>query len=153
MMIRFEILHFFLIFQRVLENARNRSQKLGISNMSKIPSTENNCKVTTTPSRHDSVRSKTASASPSKRRQSTDRKGLASSASVAVNDSPTRKNRAVALRTAGGSSLAESKNSLNIDAKENDVAVEINITTGPNVQVSGKFLFVFFFSLELFTVV
>lgn len=115
--------------------------------MSKVPLTESNIKVTT-PSTHDSIKSKTASASPSKRHQSsTNRKPSSSS-------SPTIKNRAVALRTGNGgsggcSSLMESKNTLNIDAKENDVAVEINITTGPNVQVLGAMIgSIFFLSIK-----
>lgn len=107
-----------------MESAQNRSKKLGISDMSKVPLTENNIKAT--PSRQQSTKSKTTSASP-RRRTSTDRKPLTTSPSV--------KNRAVALRTVNNS-IAESKNALNIDAKENvDVALEINITTGPNVQV------------------
>lgn len=109
--------------------------------MSKVPLTESNVKITTPTSAaaaaaHDSIRkSKPSSASPSKRRQSssTDRKPSTTTSS-SLSSSPSIKNRAVALRSSG-SSLMESKNTLNIDAKENDVAVEINITTGPNVQV------------------
>lgn len=72
---------------------------------------------------------KTTSASP-KRRTSTDRKQYATSPSV--------KNRAVALRTVNNS-LTEATNAISIDAKENvDLALEINITTGPNVQVSAQ---------------
>lgn len=105
--------------QRFLENAQNRSKKLGISNMSKVPLTESNAKAT--PSRQQSVKAKN---SP-KRRQSTERNI----------SSPSTKNRAVALRTVNNS-VSDNMNTLNIDAKENvDLALEINITTGPNVQV------------------
>lgn len=115
--------------------------------MSKVPLAENNVKIAT----HDSMKSsKPSSASPSKHRRqaSSDRKPA--SASSSLSSSPSTKNRAIALRTAnGGSSLSlvESKNTLNIDAKENDVAVEINITTGPNVQVKSinTFQFVLFY--------
>lgn len=93
--------------------------------MSKVPLAESNVKAT--PSRQQSTKSKTASASP-KRRASSDRKQSAAS--------PTVKNRAVALRTVNNA-VTETKNAMNIDAKENvDVALEINITTGPNVQVN-----------------
>lgn len=110
-----------------MENAQNRSKKLGLANGNlKVPLTENN--VNETPTRQNSTKSRTVSASP-KRRQSTDRKAASSVTSPSV------KNRAVALRTVN-SSLKESKSALNIDAKENcDLALEINITTGPNVQV------------------
>lgn len=102
-----------------MENAQNRSKKLGISNMSKVPLTESNAKAT--PSRQQSVKAKN---SP-KRRQSTERNI----------SSPSTKNRAVALRTVNNS-VSDTMNTLNIDAKENvDLALEINITTGPNVQV------------------
>ncbi|XP_031640150.1 anillin isoform X2 [Contarinia nasturtii] len=104
------------VTRRFLENAQNRSKKLGLANGDlKVPLKDNNVK-------------QTVAASP-KRRQSTERK--ASSVT-----SPSVKNRAVALRTINNS-LGETKNALNIDAsKENvDLALEINITTGPNVQV------------------
>lgn len=105
-----------------MENAQNRSKKLGISDMSKVPLTESNVKATT--SRQKSTKSKTASP---QRCQSTDRM-----TSIA---SPSVKNRAVQLRTTNNLS-DETKKSFNIDAKENvDLALEINITTGPNVQV------------------
>lgn len=94
--------------------------------MSKVPLSESN--VIDTPSRSNSTKSKTMSAASPRRRTSTDRKQSLTSPSVS-------KNRSVALRTANNS-IADTKNTLNIDAKENvDLALEINITTGPNVQV------------------
>lgn len=94
--------------------------------MSKVPLTESN--VIGTPSRQHSTKTKTASSSSPRRRTSTDRKQSLTSPSVP-------KSRAVALRTVNNA-VAETKNALNIDAKENvDLALEINITTGPNVQV------------------
>lgn len=96
--------------------------------MSKVPLTESNFNVKTTPSKHESIKSKTTStSSPSKHCQSSSSHG-----------SPTIKNRAIAL--GGDPSLIEKSNeTLNFDAKENDLAVEINITTGSNVQVMGIF--------------
>lgn len=118
-------LKFSIYFQRFLESAQNRSKKLGISSMSKVPLSESN--VMCTPTRQCSTKSKTSSASP-RRRTSTDRKPSFTSPSAS-------KSRAVALRTVNNSA-GETKNALNIDAKENvDLALEINITTGPNVQV------------------
>lgn len=105
-----------------MQNIENRSKKYGISDMSKMPLTEN--VRSTSAVRQPSTKSKTASP---RRRTSSDRKQLVTSPSV--------KNRAVALRTVNNS-VSETKNALNIDAKENvDLALEINITTGPNVQV------------------
>lgn len=102
--------------------------------MSKVL-TESNAKVTTPSAslKNDSIKSKgaAASASPSKRGQSSiNRKSSSLSAS------PTIKNRAVGGVNSGSSLIEKSKKSLNIDTKENDVAVEINITTGSNVQVN-----------------
>lgn len=112
-------------FQRYLESAQNRSKKLGISSMTKVPLSESNFMCT--PTRQSSTKSKTSSASP-RRRTSSDRKPSFTSPSAS-------KSRAVALRTVN-SSVGETKNASNIDAKENvDLALEINITTGPNVQV------------------
>lgn len=101
-----------------MEDAQNRSKKLGISSMSKVPLAESNAKAT--PSRQQSIKAKN---SPN-RRPSTERP-----------TSTSTKSRAVALRTVNNT-VTESTNTLNFDAKENvDLALEINITTGPNVQV------------------
>lgn len=95
--------------------------------MSKVPLTESNVKAT--PSRTHSTKSKTASP---KSRPSTDRKQSTTSPSV--------KNRGLAVRTVNNT-VSDAINALNIDAKENvDVALEINITTGPNVQVNASTL-------------
>lgn len=97
-----------------MQNAEQRSKKLGISSMSKIPLTENNTKAT--PSRQNSTKSPKRSASNTL--QSTT---PSSARKVAV-----RKN----------SSAIDRANEVNIESKENaDLALEINITTGPNVQV------------------
>lgn len=89
--------------------------------MSKVPLAESNAKAT--PSRQQSIKAKN---SPN-RRPSTERQTSTSAQST--------KSRAVALRTVNNT-VTESKNTLNFDAKENvDLALEINITTGPNVQV------------------
>lgn len=94
--------------------------------MVKMPLTESNAKAT--PMRQPSTKSKTSLSSP-RRRTSTERKQSATS--------PTIKNRAVALRTVNNA-VGETTRALNIDAKENvDLALEINITTGPNVQVKS----------------
>lgn len=84
-----------------------------------------------TPVRHALKSTKSTPSSP-KRRVSTEQKQFATTTATAV--SPLSKNRAVTLRS--NNSDLERKKSVNIDAKENvDLALEINITTGPNVQV------------------
>lgn len=101
--------------------------------MSKIPLTESNAKAT--PSRQNSIKSKVASP---KRAKSIERKQLATT-------SPSSKNGRLALRHYNGSATTERTREVSVDAKENaDLALEINITTGPNVQVC--FLNFFFLS-------
>lgn len=100
-----------------------------------MPLTESNANVPTPPSssssRHDSM--KTKKVTPSKRHDfPMDRNP----------SSPTTKRREIALRNDGSPVVEKLKNSLTLDAKENDLAVEINITTGSNVQVNSIFSFV-----------
>lgn len=120
--------------QKHLENAQNRSKKLGISNMSKVPLTPSNSNKAT-PSRQASMKSRTASP---KTRMSTDKKYSTGGGAP----SPSVKTRALAVHTAtsnGTSMEAERMKSVSIDTKENvDLAVEINITTGSNVQVGKR---------------
>lgn len=112
----------FLEMQKIMEAAQNRSKKLGISSMSKTPLTESNAKASQ--SKQQQAKAKN---SP-KRRPSAER--------TSSFPSPSTKSRAVALRTVNNS-VAETRNTFSIDAKENvDLALEINITTGPNVQVT-----------------
>lgn len=121
-------------WQSIFESAQNRSKKLGISNMSKVPLAESNVKVDTPSARtHDSRKPSSSSspASPSKHRH----QALVDRKPSSTSSSPSTKNRAT--------SLVESKNTLSFDAKENDsVAIAINIATGPNVQVIGNCIFV-----------
>lgn len=98
--------------QRILEGVEKRSKTLGISNMSKLPLAEYNDVVESTP------KAVTKSVS---RRRSSERKQS--------NDTA---HHLVTARTTSDQTTA-----FNIDAKENcDLALEINITTGPNVQVN-----------------
>lgn len=120
----------YFFFQKFLESAQNRSKKLGISNMSKVPLTESNAMVT--PMRQNSTKAKLSKggASPSPKRQSSTK------AQSRIPVSPG--NRAVvSASTSNANPMAiERKGAVSIDAKENvDLALEINITTGPNVQV------------------
>lgn len=117
--------------QKCLQSAENRSKKLGISNMSKLPLTESNVKAT--PLRQNSMKSNVGSP---KRSKSTDKK------SSMVSPSPSKNGR-LALRT------FPTEREVSIDAKENaDLALEINITTGPNVQVKFQLLTISFFPLS-----
>lgn len=120
-----------------MESVKNRSKRLGMQ--SKIL-TENNVNITTPTSSASKSKGAAAAglASPSKYGQlSANPKSPASSSN---------RNAAIALHgdnNGGGLSLVEkSTSSFNIDAKENsgggDIAVEINITTGSNVQVNDK---------------
>lgn len=93
-----------------------------------MPLTPSNS-VKETPVRNALKSTKSASSSP-KRRVSTEQKQFTTITPV----SPLSKNRAVTLRSSNVD--LDRKKSVNIDTKENvDLALEINITTGPNVQV------------------
>lgn len=87
--------------------------------MSKVPLTESNVNIA-------------KATTPSKKTPPSKRHDLSASKSLEVG-----------FRDDGPSVAEKSKSALNIDAKENDLAVEINITTGSNVQVKLHFLRVF----------
>lgn len=54
-------------------------------------------------------------------------------------------------RLAAARVTSDQSGALNIDAKENvDLALEINITTGPNVQVNKSILLIVFFFFWIF---
>lgn len=102
--------------------------------MSKVPLTPSNSNKAT-PSRQASLKSRTASP---KSRISTDKKYSSGGGAA----SPSVKTRAVAVHTATSNGTlmeVERKKTVSIDTKENvDLALEINITTGPNVQVRRR---------------
>lgn len=112
---------FLLSAQRILENVEKRSKALGISNISKIPLTESNVEKQQQqkPQRQQqqhSLKQKTESPKRTK----------TSSIVCRTDKSPNNK---IVQRT--------SDHNISIDSKENvDLALEINITTGPNVQVT-----------------
>lgn len=99
--------------------------------MTKMPLSESNSNATAaTPSRHDSIKTKTVT--PSKRRQ------------VSIDQNPS--SPSIKNHDDDNGSFEKSKHSLHFDTKENDLALEISITTGSNVHVIIGFWNVFFFS-------
>lgn len=111
-----------LLLQRILENVQKRSKTLGISNISNVPLTESK-QTKTTPTKSKAA-TKNAQSLSSLRRRSTENKQLQPIASS---------NQVAACST---------ERSVTFETKENvDLALEINITTGPNVQVVTDFFF------------
>lgn len=96
--------------QRMLELAEQRSKALGMTSTNKFPLTEYNEGTSFNTAKNKN--------SPKK------------------SPSPTKKNSI--MRKESNSTMSNaSQRTLSVDAKENvDLALEINITTGPNVQVS-----------------
>lgn len=114
-----------IIFQqRMLERAEQRSKALGISSTSKFPLSQYNQDATTT----------NASTSPKKSTSSSPTKSsfsITTPSKKSINKDGTLSKTST---TKIVKNITERQNSS--DSKENvDLAVEINITTGPNVQV------------------
>lgn len=104
----------------MLERAEQRSKALGITNKSKFPLTEYNQEPAITP--HKTITSPLKK-TPSPTKQTT-----------TIDETPSSSAKKQIHRT--GSVQVSTK-----ESKENcDLAVEINITTGPNVQVIFFFI-------------
>lgn len=108
----------------MLERAEQRSKALGITNKAKIPLTEYNQEPITP---HKTVTSTTTKKTPSPTKRTTINKDTQQS------PSPSSSSLAKKQIHRSGSIHVSSTTK---ESKENvDLAVEINITTGPNVQV------------------
>lgn len=109
----------------MLERAEQRSKALGISSTSKFPLSQYNQDATTTTNASTSPK-KSTSSSPTKSSFS-----ITTPSKKSINKDGTLSKTST---TKIVKNITERQNSS--DSKENvDLAVEINITTGPNVQV------------------
>lgn len=108
----------------MLERAEQRSKALGITNKAKIPLTEYNQEMITP---HKTV----TTSSPTKKTPSPTKRSIIPRETP---QSPSSTSARKQIHRTGSNSIHVSSSTK--ESKENcDLAVEINITTGPNVQV------------------
>lgn len=119
----------------MLERAEQRSKTLGITSTSKFPLTEynqDNSKLSGTGTSHRQQSSPRKSSTPTKR-------------ASATQNTLTHRSDTTTTTPKKGQQLHR----VSAETKENvDLALEINITTGPNVQVSHLFYFVVVLSVS-----